>query len=261
MKDLSRVCGGLVVVATLWFWFGHSPPALAADLKVAYINADTSPNLSYLGLHGIDATAISNPIGLTLGALSAYDALLISSNQIFSDPTTIGNVAADFADAGGGVVLSEFVFQGMWALSGRIMTAGYSPFTVDPLSSGYVMNSALGTIYDTGSPILTGVTTTSATQQFQGDLSLQGSAHLVADWASGRRAIAYTTPVAGRAVVGLNLYPDQAWLTSPDSQLIVANALHFSVNSGTAIVPEPSSWMLMAVAATVLAWRTRRRVG
>jgi hypothetical protein len=40
MKDLSRVCGGLVVVATLWFWFGHSPPALAADLKVAYINAD-----------------------------------------------------------------------------------------------------------------------------------------------------------------------------------------------------------------------------
>jgi hypothetical protein len=243
---------GLVLTAT--------GPA-RAGLNVAYINAGGG-DVSYLNSYGINVTNIDNPVGLTLSQLSGYDAIMIASNSIFSDPTGIGNVAADFADAGHGVVLTEFTFQGIWALGGRIMTAGYSPFTVDPTSSGYFIPDTLGTVSDPSSPLLSGVTASNVTTDYQANVGLDSGATLVADWTSGRHAIGYNT-LASSSVVGLNTFPPAGYGGSADSQALVANALYFSTHGGTPIAtPEPATLASATVAGLMgvgYAWRRRRK--
>jgi hypothetical protein len=230
-----------------------------ASINVAYINA-SGGNVDYLNSYGINVTYLADPVGLTLGSLAGYDAIMIASNSVFSDPTGIGNVAADFADAGHGVVLTEFTFQGVWALGGRIMTAGYSPFTVDPSSSGYGIADSLGTVYDPSSPLLSGVTPSNVTTYYQADVGLDSGATLVADWTSGRHAIGYNT-LAGSSVVGLNLFPPTGNGGTPDSDTVVANALYFSLTGGHVTpTPEPSTFLAAGMAG-LLGLGYRLRIG
>jgi hypothetical protein len=63
-----------------------------------------------------------------LSVLQQYDAVLVylgSTGQNFVD--SLGNVLADYVDAGGGVVLGAYYLSDTWKMTGRIMTAGYSP--------------------------------------------------------------------------------------------------------------------------------------
>lgn len=205
--------------------------------NVAYINA-SGGSVNYLTGYGHTVTNFNNPIGLTLGDLAGYDAILIASNSVFSEATNIANVAQQFANAGGGVVLTQFAFQGGWQVSGGITAPGYSPFTNDPLSSGYFITSNLGTIYDPASPLLDGVNTANVTTDFQADVGLDPGATLVADWTSGRHAIGYNL-LGNNAVVGLNLFPHDFYTSDPDTQRLVANAISFSSNPQTAAIPEP----------------------
>lgn len=213
--------------------------------NIAYINAQGG-DINYLIGFGNTITNFDNPTGLTLGGLSGYDAVVVASNAIFSEATNIGNVLADFANAGGGVVLTEFVFQGVWALGGTIMTSGYSPFTVDPLSSGYGLSSSLGTIYDSTSPLLTGAS--GASTDFQADVGLDAGATLIADWTSNRHAIAYNS-LSNSSIVGLNLFPDSSY-TNDASKTLLANAVEFSLNSHgdqNGSVPEPATFFLIGL--------------
>jgi hypothetical protein len=236
--------------------FSAGPTRTADAAAIAYINAFAG-SVDYLTGYGHTVVEFDNPIGLTLSDLSGFDAVLIASNLQFSEPTNIGNVAGAFADAGGGVVLTEFDFQGQWALSGQIMGPGYSPFTVDPLSSGFSISSNLGVIVDPASPLFTGVNTANVHTDFQANTLLDPGATLVATWTSGRLAIAFNT-LAGSSVVGLNLYPDADW-TNPDTQRLIANALQFSIenqNQPTAI-PEPATITLIGVGALGVIGRRR----
>src|SRR4051794_28305056 len=97
-----------------------------ANFQVAYINA-SGGSVDYLSSYGITVTNLNNPTGLTLAQLAPYDAILITGNSGFTDPTTIGNVAAAFADSGKGVVLTAFA---TFTIGGDIMTPAYSPVSL-----------------------------------------------------------------------------------------------------------------------------------
>jgi hypothetical protein len=228
--------------------------ALHAD-NVAYIN-DDGGSLAYLTGYGHNVTYINDPVGLTLGDLAGYNAVIVASNIAFTQPANIGNVLEQFANAGGGVVLTEFDFQSYWALGGGIMTAGYSPFGIDPGYAFYVPGY-LGTINDPSSPLLTGVNTANVYTEFQADMAPTAGATLVASWATGRPAIGYDT-LADSKVVGLNLFPDQAYTSNSDTQLLVSNAISFS-ETGGAVVPEPTSIVLLGTMIAILGTRLRRK--
>jgi hypothetical protein len=212
-----------------------SPTVCNAD-SVAYIH-NFGGTVDYLGTYGHTVTYIDNPTGLTLSDISGFDAVLVASNFAFSEPENIGDVLADYADGGGGVVLSQFCFQGVYALLGGIMTSGYSPFTADP--DGHVYTSGLGAIYEPGNPMFVGVNTANVWTEYQGEVGMDSGASLVADWSTGLHAIGYNHLPAS-TVVGLNLPPSSAFTTDPDTQRLVANALEYSQY----VVPVPGAVLL-----------------
>lgn len=224
--------------------------------SVAYINADGG-TVNYLTEYGHSITYLDDPTGLTLDDLSSYDVIMVASNNVFSEPENIGNVSGDFADSGGGVVLTLFDFVQGYALSGKVMTPAYSPFTISE-SGGHYLPSVLDTIHEPDNAMLSGIDVTKVDTIFQAEVDLNAGAHLVADWDSGRHAIAYTS-LTSSSVVGLNLYPKESRVDDPDTQQLVANAISFSMSSNS--VPEPTSLVLWAGlgAMGLIAARRRRR--
>ncbi len=66
----------------------------------------------------------------TLAYLQEYDVVVSFSNYSWYDRVAMGDLLADFVDAGGKLILAVFNWadDNGWALSGRIITGGYSPF-------------------------------------------------------------------------------------------------------------------------------------
>lgn len=245
----------------------------AGNLNVAYINA-TGASVDYLSSYGINVTYLNNPVGLTLADLAPYDAVLTTANSGFSDPTNLGNVLAQFADSGRGVVLTAF---DLFSLGGNIMTASYSPVSLIT-SADYNHNpgATLGTIYDASNPIFTGVNTSQVISQYNLDVDLNPGADLVADYATDttipsafgqtRHAIAYT-PLANSSVVFLNLFPGTGSTQNngfdSDDELLIANALRFAGTSPhpSSAVPEPSTLLLACLGGVCsLVFSKRRRL-
>lgn len=224
----------------------------ATAANVAYVGAGSSGD--YLNLYGHTVTQITNPT--TAGFLAGFDAVVVSSNSTFSDATLVGDEVKSFADAGGGVVLGQFVFQGQWAISGGINSPGYNPFVNDASSSSYNIGSSLGTVYDAASPLFTGLTVANISTQYQANVGLDAGATLVADWTSDRKAIAFNQ-LSHSKVVGLNLFPSDGELNA-DTQQLVSNAIDFSM---TAAVPEPQVYALMLLGLALVGAAARRQRG
>jgi len=64
----------------------------------------------------------------SLSFLKEYDAVLAFTDPAPDDPEGLGNVLADYVDAGGRVVVCPYATVDSWRLQGRIMTSGYCPF-------------------------------------------------------------------------------------------------------------------------------------
>jgi subtilisin family serine protease len=151
----------------------------------------------------------------TLDQLKAYQAVMVSDGTPFSDPVQLGNVLADYADWGGGVILGVASFIHNWEIRGRLLTGGYMPFQI---GTGPGASGTLG-VYDALHPIMNGVTSVSG--DLLGQVALASGAQLVASWDNGQPFVA----TRGAHVVAVNLYYDFPGYWTGDAPLLLHNAI------------------------------------
>jgi hypothetical protein len=206
-----------------------APSADAFNTDVRSKIASRMPNLQ------VDAFLVGSgqPVP-TLDQLKQYKAVLVYSDHSFNDGTALGNVLADYVDAGGGVVLATFAFYDAGGLSiqGRIKTGGYLPFT----TAGQASGASLTLVPDLpGHLILNGVAAfNGGTSSFHNSsIATTAGALQVAHWSNGQPLAAAKGVSLGR-VVGLNFYPPSSdagaafWPASTDGGLLMANALKWA---------------------------------
>ena len=194
----------------------------------------------------INATGIGDGVGTpSLATLMQYDAVIVWSNSSFDDAVTMGDVLADYVDAGGGVVVALFAntstntarfLQGRWQdpSGGYIAIPQGGGFTIETTAS-------LGEILVPGHPILEGV------EEFVNDVGI-GSLGPFGAWRPTETAVTAGSEVIARyddgktlivvapnpRVVELGFHPvssavnDGYWNENTDGGLIMANALLFA---------------------------------
>jgi hypothetical protein len=138
----------------------------------------------------------------TLAQLTPYNIVVAFSNNMYNDPVGMGNVLADYEDAGGIVVGTEFDWFGTFGLQGRWITGGYSPYNTAS-APDFATNTA--TIHS--NCLTQGVTTLTAF--FRIVVTLAPGAVSVADWTDNAgSAVAYKVN-NGHTAVGINAYLGQ----------------------------------------------------
>jgi len=160
-----------------------------------------------------------------------------------------GDILADYADAGGGIVTCTFVLgsnYGSWILRGRFNDERYHVMV--PVQSQASGHHTLGTVYHPDHPIMEGV------NSFDGGSSsykvpitdLTTGSTLIADWSNGRPLVAIKDlPDMGRRV-DLNFYPpssdvrDDFWTVGTDGDILLANAVTWAA-------PEPGTVLVLGL--------------
>jgi len=199
----------------------------------------------------------------TLTNLLNYDAVLVTSNFSYADPVGLGNVIADYIDAGGGVVNSlysensprELIVPG-WGdnginldLSSRFYTKNYNLFSILPYTWGSPQN--LGFKKNISShPILNGVNTFSggeASYTSVGIPTLTSGSSVIASWSNDWPLVIVNDDIGLSHVkrVDLNFYAivisdgidrsgdgwfNGGWDASSNGALLIANSLLYVSN-------------------------------
>jgi hypothetical protein len=190
--------------------------------------------MSYGHFKTVDLLDVSEGPVPTLDTLQEYDAILVYSDSEFYDSAGLGDVLADYVDAGGGVVMATCAFNlpdATGGMKGRIYDDGYMPFSVGQIYHGDLLTMVVD---EPDSPILQGVNSfNGGSSSYHEDIYLTNGATLVAHWDNNLPLIAYTEPGKGR-VVGLNFFPvsdamiDTFWDSSTDGMTLMGNALMFA---------------------------------
>jgi subtilisin family serine protease len=167
----------------------------------------------------------------TLDQLRPYNSVIVADNDLFADPTAVGDVLADYADAGGGVVLTLAAFIDGWQLSGRFESDAYDPFNI---GIGPLTSSSLGT-FDASHPIMQGVT--KATGDVLGLVALSPGAVSVASWEYPLPFVA----TKGPNVAAVNVFVAEPGFWTGDIPLILHNAALWSANASTWLSVSPAS--------------------
>ena len=244
-NDLRRSAGlALTVLFSLIF------PVNASAQRIALLAADSlaaaedvRANLATAGLTDVTILDVATGPTPTLAELLEFDAVFTWSSSEFSyaNAGLLGDVLADYVDAGHGVVQAGASFSLMppWHLAGRWRDGEYGTFSSGPLRQRFQL------ILDPtqpAHPILAGV------ELFNGgnsstyyQVGLQGCADVVAHWDNWPLIGTRLGPHGGR-VLGLNFYPvssvfyAQYWDATTDGAVLMANALRFAV-SPVPVVP------------------------
>lgn len=231
--------------------YGAYDAAYGTDV-VAKISA-AAPSLGTVTLHNAAAGGAPLP---TLSALSNYKAVFVFTDSPgFAYASNLGNLLADYVDAGGGVVDAMFA-NGSIPITGRWQSGGYSAISSTGISVG--SNLTLGTIAVPNSPIMTGVDSLSAINAYHANTSVRAGATLIASWSNGAPLVAVSNGFNGQ-VVTLNFFPPSStarsdfWNASTDGAQLMANALLYVA------VPEPSTYALLALGLGAILWARRRR--
>ncbi len=261
MKTIASSVLGLTVLAANTYAGEPLPSVVIVAASTNTANAQTEPRftdprdkLMATGLFSavdiINATGIGDGVGTpALETLLPYDAVLTWSNTSFDDAVSMGDVLADYVDAGGGVVVAVFAntsanparfLQGRW-----LSEPGYIAI---PQNGGFVDGTAagLGEVLVADHPILSGVDSFfnqapigSNGQPFgawrPAELSLTEGSTLIAKWTTGETLIALAP---NPRVVELGFHPVSNavnagyWDQTTDGGLIMANALLFAASQG-----------------------------
>ncbi len=179
-----------------------------------------------------------------LESLLNFDVVVVASNTSWYNQIQIGDVLADYVDAGGRVVILGVNFHGTgtWALQGRIMTPEYSPIGT---ASNYSSSTAtLGTLIT--HPITEGVSTLSSSY-YALAIATQGLGVSLGSYSNGYLVGAYNPE---KPIVNLNVYTASNSYWSGDFLILLENAMRYTAtppwlsvqNQGTPItVPAGSS--------------------
>lgn len=205
-------------------------------LDVLVLAADTiGPNMEVAArLQGAGMTTqihVSSSSTPSLPQLQAHDATLVWGMLDHADPVALGDVLADYVDAGGTVVTAAHTGAGPGEIRGRFRDWDYSP-----LSGGVPASGTPSTLVavDPTHPILSGVSSFDGGSLSRRDAgaAVEPGATRVADWADGEPLVAEWWRSNGR-VVALNFYPPSSdagaglWVSSTDGGALLVNALQF----------------------------------
>ncbi len=240
---LCLLCGVVTAVAQL--------PDVAIVAAAASSSSDgrfTDPQAKLMGTGYFNSVTIINASTTTptLAQLMAYDAIITWSNVNYLDPVGLGNVFADYVDAGGGVVASVYAISTTTTaryLQGRWVTDGYE---LVPHGLGTSTGQQfLGNILVPGHPIMQGV------NSFDGGTSsarpttttLQPWGTKIAEWTDGKTLVATGTN-PHRADLGMyppsNAVSSGFWNQNTDGDILMANALLYTI-------PEPATLALVTM--------------
>ncbi len=170
----------------------------------------------------------------SLADLQRYDSVMAWSNYAFGDPVAMGDVLADYVDAGGGVVLNS-VWTSRFDMAGRIVSDGYAPLTTSAsMLSGdgpFVLVPKKAT-----HPLLSDVAAfDGGPGSWRSTTTLTPGSLLVATWSSpGHEPLVATKSQPTGRVVGLSFAPmsddvfESSWDATADGGHLAANALVFA---------------------------------
>lgn len=188
----------------------------AHNVLVIYM---TQPYFDYLA-------ALIAPYGLTvdpyflgpvpsINQLTPYDVVYINIAQYILDPIGLGNVLADYVDAGGKLVVTAYVYVIPFAITGRLMSDGYFPFTA-------VTNDNLGIKVwdaDASHEIFNGVMSYTASNAAIVDLDLGATV-------IGRYTGGLTLAAVKGSVIALNMFGGTP-TNGGDVGLLLYNSIQF----------------------------------
>ena len=176
----------------------------------------------------------------TLAQLQAYDAVITWTNYSYQDSVALGDVLADYVDAGGGVVVAVFATSDLGAarsLQGRWLTGNY-PVIVQ--QGGTTTSAAtLGVVHDPAHPVMAGVTNIDGgSSSFRPTTTaLTAGSTLIASWSDGKVMAAEHALLSNRIDLGLyppsNLASTSSWITGTDGDELMANALVYVAAGGS----------------------------
>ncbi|HEX2837769.1 MAG TPA: hypothetical protein VHN77_06535 [Phycisphaerales bacterium] len=176
----------------------------------------------------------------SLTELQAYDAVMTWSNLTYQSADGLGDVLADYVDAGGGVVVAVFATSTTTvnrSLGGRFRSGGYEIIVTQGGNTGGA--ASLGDVLVPTHPTMEGVTTfiggTTASRPTNTNVTAHG--YKVALWNDGKTLIAASTQYANR--IDLGMYPPSrdalvsSWDPATDGARIMANALLATMGTPT----------------------------
>jgi hypothetical protein len=220
--------------------------AICGAPSIAGWNNDVRTKLLATGqFNNVDIITV-NTVTPTLARLQAYNAVLVYSDSIYANATALGNVMADYVDAGGGVVCAMFEIgygggplpHPTAQMKGRWDTQGY--YVIPRTQQHGPPRATLGTVYNPTHPIMQGVST------FDGGVMsprpiwttvIPPGATRVADWSDGAPLVV-TKTIGGSRRADIGIFPPSSdsrsdfWVSSTDGALLMANALSWVAGSG-----------------------------
>ena len=177
----------------------------------------------------------------TLEELSAFETVLVWSNYAFSDRNALGDVLADYVDAGGGLVVGLFANAvHPWRIGGRFESEGYFAM----YGGNYGTTDGQVTISDTDHPIFEGIEDlvsigTSVYSIY--NVTLNENATVVASYTASQRPLAAVMEVDGTRRVDLGLWANlNSGFTNPGTVAqLIANSMAWVAGYG---IPE---WLVL----------------
>ncbi len=175
----------------------------------------------------------------SLDQLKSYDVVLVWTDFGTDDSVGLGNVLADYVDAGGSVVEMAF---GLYdapniGIQGRWKTGGYATMTATGQLAGTVQG--IGTRQISSHPILQGVGAfDGGTSSFRLGATVTPGSYLIASWNDpGETPLVVTRHVNAGKVAGLNFFPPSSdvrgdfWTAGTGGDILIANAINFVANN------------------------------
>lgn len=182
--------------------------------------------------------------------LTAYDSVLVTTNCEPLNPEGLGDILADYVDAGGSVVLTTYATSDPWSVEGRIMATGYAPL---PTTADLTCVTEPLVILEPADPVFDGVDLGAMTIDHNCNMAnstLDAGALLIAEDSAGVNMIARN---ANGNVTVINVWSTPDGANNEEYWLLLGNALQGEFTQIPATpVPTLSNWAFLALVTLLL---------